>query len=63
MSAHGAAVIARALAEGSADLAGLASEMAPPVRSIQPGPDAAVYSRLLAEYIASLPARPAEEDG
>ncbi len=49
VSAHGAAVMARALAEGSRDLAALSAEMAPSVRSLEPGPDAAVYQDMLAE--------------
>ncbi len=55
VSAHGAAVIARALAEGSRDLAALSAEMAPSVRAVEPGADAPAYRALLEEYIASLP--------
>jgi len=58
VSAHGAAVVARALAEGSGDLAALSTRMAPPVRLVEPGAAAPVYRRLLDEYIASLPKRP-----
>ncbi len=49
VSAHGAAVIARALAEETRDLAALSAEMAPPVRSLEPGPDAPIYQAMLAE--------------
>ncbi len=57
VSALGAAVLARAMAEGRDDLARLAREMAPPVREFRPGPDAEMYKGMLAECLASLPAR------
>jgi xylulokinase len=61
VSAHGAAVVARALAEGSRDLAGLSTQMAPPVRSVEPGAAAPLYRQLLNEYVASLPKRHQQE--
>ena len=54
-SALGAAIIACALTEPSADLVSLSEAMRPPVRLFRPGGDAALYRQLFNEYIASLP--------
>ena len=54
-SALGAAVIARGLAEGAADLAALCEAMRAPVQGLEPGPDSGCYARLLEDYVASLP--------
>jgi len=54
-SALGAAVIARALTEPTAEPAGLSEEMRPQVRLFRPGGDAALYRQLFNEYVASLP--------
>ena len=61
MSALGAAAIARGLVEHQAPLADLARAMAPPVRLVEPGPDAALYRQLFGEYVASLPLAAREE--
>jgi len=55
MSALGAAVVARGLVEADAALADLARAMAPATRSVEPGPNAALYQRLFSEYAATLP--------
>ena len=55
MSAFGAAVIARGLAEPGAGLAAISEQVRPPSRDVTPGPDAAFYKQLLADYLAELP--------
>lgn len=57
VSAHGAAVLARALAEERRDLADLAPAMAPATRTVRPGPDAPLLREMLEELVASPPAR------
>ena len=54
-SALGAAVIARALTEPTAEPAGLSEEMRPQVRLFRPGGDATLYRQLFNGYVASLP--------
>lgn len=53
-SAFGAAILARALLEPETPLEQLADSMAPTRRTLQPGPNAATYKPLLADYIAGL---------
>jgi len=55
MSAFGAAVIARGLAEPDAGLAAISEQVRPPSRDVTPSPDAAFYKQLLADYLAELP--------
>jgi len=55
MSALGAAVIARALVEESADLVSLSEEMAAGVRVCEPGRNAVLYREMFHEYVRSLP--------
>ena len=55
MSALGAAVLGRRLAEPDSDLAALADGMKPEVRERAPGRDAPRYRALLEEYVSSLP--------
>jgi len=50
-SALGAAVIARALVEPGEGLASLARRLAPQGRTLEPGPDAVTYMRLLQKYL------------
>ncbi len=56
MSAHGAAVLARKLAEPDANLAELSRRMAPAVRNVTPDEHQDPYRKLAREYVASLPA-------
>lgn len=51
-SAFGAAVIARSLIEADTDLAALSQRAAPAARTIEPGPNAAIYETILTEYLA-----------
>jgi xylulokinase len=55
VSAFGGAVLARAVAEGSEDLAGLSEVMRPDARPVEPGPDAGLYREIFRQYRASLP--------
>ena len=52
ISALGAAMIARALAEPNAELTRIVSEMTPELCDLRPGPDADIYHKLLDEYLA-----------
>lgn len=52
ISALGAAMIARALAEPEAELAQIASDMTPEARELRPGPNADIYRKLFDEYVA-----------
>jgi len=54
-SALGAAILARGLLAPGRRLADISREMAPPVRTFQPGEDAAAYRQLFQEYLDSLP--------
>jgi len=54
-SAFGAAILARGLVEPDAGLDELARQMAPDVRSFEPGPLSGLYRELASEYAASLP--------
>jgi len=54
MSALGAAMVARGLLEPSVELARISQEMAPPVQTFQPGPDADFYRQLFEEYLTFL---------
>jgi xylulokinase len=51
VSALGAAVVARALADPGEPLAALATRLAPLCRTVEPGGDAAVYQQLLERYL------------
>ena len=55
VSALGAAVLARAVAEDPTDLARLADEQAPAVRIVRPGPNEPLYRATFEQYLASLP--------
>ncbi|NLW51670.1 MAG: FGGY-family carbohydrate kinase [Candidatus Brocadiaceae bacterium] len=55
VSALGAAVPARAIVEGTADLQRLADECAPAARLVRPGPHEPVYRAMSERYAASLP--------
>jgi xylulokinase len=50
VSAYGASVIARALAERRS-LADLSRQLAPATKTIEPGPDRSAYQRLMARYL------------
>jgi sugar (pentulose or hexulose) kinase len=52
VSAFGAAMIARGLADGGTDLAGLARQWSATGRVVDPGPAAAVYRELRDQYLA-----------
>ena len=54
VSAVGAAVIARCLADPAADPVELAQGMSPPGRRFEPGAEAPICRRLLSEYLASI---------
>ncbi|HRU06338.1 MAG TPA: FGGY-family carbohydrate kinase [Candidatus Brocadiia bacterium] len=56
-SALGAAILARALARPGESLAGLAARMTGAREAIEPGPERAIYARLLEEYVGSLAVR------
>jgi xylulokinase len=60
MSAVGAAVVARGLLEPDAALADLSRAMSPAVRVVRPGANVGLYRGMLDEYLASLPAAPAQ---
>ncbi len=60
VSAFGAGIIARALAEPEADLAGMARKLAPASQAVGPGQNVETYQRLLAMYLA--PFKMATED-
>ena len=53
-SAFGAAVLARAMLEPDTPLERLVDAMAPTARTLEPGPAAAIYRPLLAEYVDRL---------
>ena len=55
MSALGAAMIARGIAEPDVDLTRISEKMVPPVRAFERGPNADFYRQLFDEYVASLP--------
>jgi|ETNmetMinimDraft_26_1059896.scaffolds.fasta_scaffold19926_2 xylulokinase len=55
-AALGAAMIARGLIEPEASLADLSEAMARPSRMVLPGAETSLYSEMLKEYLASLPA-------
>jgi sugar (pentulose or hexulose) kinase len=57
IGALGAAVIARRLVDRERSLAELSAAMAPPLRRVRPGRDAAAYRDLRARYAASLARR------
>jgi xylulokinase len=61
VSALGAAVIARGLAEPEQGLDALAEKMCPPVRLHEPGEHRGFYQEMREDYIASLPLAEAEE--
>jgi len=51
ISAFGAAILARAMLEPDAPLEHLADTMSPPMRVLEPGPNAPAYKPLLPEYV------------
>ncbi len=54
VSALGAAMVARGLAEPSQDLTDIATQMRPDARAYRPGPHAPHYSDMLDEYVAAI---------
>lgn len=61
VSALGAAIVARGLAERDQALDALAKEMSPPLRLYEPGENRDFYRQMQEQYTASLPAAETEE--
>lgn len=53
--ALGAAMLARGLLEPQRSLAEISADMTPPLRLLEPGPNAALYQGMFAQYVAELP--------
>ncbi len=53
--ALGAAMLARGLLEPKRSLTEISAAMTPPLRVVEPGPDAALYQEMFAQYVAELP--------